>query len=212
MDKNEKVKDRCSDYSIRGCPASSYLICPAYKTGKNCWEAEESIPCCKRKDKSRCPECDVYQKAEKLRGSRLTLNSEEIKEILPHREPFLFLDEASIDEEGITGYYQTTGEEDFFKGHFPEDPIMPEVLILKALVQAGTLLILQKNKRKKIFVTTVDKVKFRTFVVPGNQLILKVKPLLIMEDKGKMLGTAFVKEKLVCEGTFSYLIPPEEDR
>jgi hypothetical protein len=58
---------RCCGYDIRGCPASWYSICSAYKEGKNCWEMDGvDIPCCKRRDKSRCPECNVYIKAVEL--------------------------------------------------------------------------------------------------------------------------------------------------
>lgn len=139
----------------------------------------------------------------------LTLDGEGIKQILPHGEPFLFLDEASIDGEKVTGYYRLTGEEDFLKGHFPNNPIMPGVLILEALMQLGALLILQKNKKREIFVIAMDKVKFRAPVVPGAQLILKAKPLFMKENKGRMRGEAFVGEKLVCEGIFSCLIRSE---
>ena len=58
--------NKCSDYNIRGCPASSYLICSAYKEGTNCWEAERDIPCCKRENKDRCKDCSVYKKALEL--------------------------------------------------------------------------------------------------------------------------------------------------
>lgn len=57
--------NRCSDYAIKGCPASQYMICEAYRTGRNCWETK-GIPCCKRNDKERCKGCEVYIKAQRL--------------------------------------------------------------------------------------------------------------------------------------------------
>lgn len=57
--------NRCSDYALKGCPASQYLICEAYKNEKNCWETQ-GVPCCKRDDKERCKECEVYKKAQEL--------------------------------------------------------------------------------------------------------------------------------------------------
>lgn len=59
---------RCCDYEIRGCTASSYLSCSAYKEEKNCWEAEKEIPCCKRNDKTRCRECKIYLKYLEVEG------------------------------------------------------------------------------------------------------------------------------------------------
>lgn len=56
--------NKCSNWSVKGCPASQYLSCSVYKKGLNCWEATESIPCCKRNDKSRCGNCDIYKRAE----------------------------------------------------------------------------------------------------------------------------------------------------
>jgi len=54
--------NKCSNYDVKGCPASQYLICEAYKNGKNCWETQ-GVPCCKRDNKERCKECEVYKKA-----------------------------------------------------------------------------------------------------------------------------------------------------
>jgi len=106
-------------------------------------------------------------------------NKEQIKEIIPHREPFLLID-AIIEytpQESVTAVYHVSGEEDFFRGHFPEYKVMPGVLILEALAQAGAFIVLniEEYKGKIAFFAGADEVKWRKQVRPGDILKLCVK-------------------------------------
>lgn len=126
-----------------------------------------------------------------------------IKQIIPHRYPFLLVDrivESSADE--IVGIKNISVNEGFFEGHFPNNPIMPGVLILEAMAQTGAILIISSNlfyKDKPFYFAGLDKVRFRRPVRPGDQLVMKVK---LQKQRGvffKMLGEAFVDDKLVAE-------------
>lgn len=127
----------------------------------------------------------------------------QIKEIMPHRYPFLLVDritEYSADE--IVGIKNVTVNEPFFQGHFPEDPIMPGVLILEAMAQTGGLLVFAsfpQYKGKPFYFAGVDKVRWRKPVRPGDQLVLNVKLLKQRGGFFKMKGEAFVDNKLVAE-------------
>jgi len=106
-------------------------------------------------------------------------NQEQIKEIIPHREPFLLIDSIIeyTPKESVTAIYNVTGEEDFFRGHFPEYKVMPGVLILEALAQAGAFIVLniEEYKGKIAFFAGADEVKWRKQVRPGDILKLCVK-------------------------------------
>lgn len=119
---------------------------------------------------------------------------EEIKKILPHRYPFLLVDRILAIEEGnsssnregriLTALKNVTVNEDFFNGHFPHNPIMPGVLILEAMAQAGALANHSyENPDMDFMIASVSNAKFRQPVVPGDQLILTAE---IIKDKGKM--------------------------
>ena len=106
-------------------------------------------------------------------------NQEQIKKIIPHREPFLLIDEIIeyTEKESVTAVKHVTGEEDFFRGHFPEYKVMPGVLILEALAQAGAFIVLSMDeyKGKIAFFAGADEVKWRRQVKPGDTLRLCVK-------------------------------------
>ena len=106
------------------------------------------------------------------------LNKEEIKKIIPQREPFLMIDEIEdyIPGESATAYKNVETSEWYFKGHFPENPIMPGVLIVESLAQTGAVAILslEENKGKNALFGGIDKMKFKKTVVPGDRLKLEV--------------------------------------
>ena len=105
------------------------------------------------------------------------LNKEQIMEILPHRPPMLLVDEIlEMDENHVVGALHLTGDEFFFQGHFPGNPIMPAVFRLEALAQAGgvALLSLPEFKGKTAVYTGIDKAKFRAMAKPGDTLRLEV--------------------------------------
>ena len=127
-----------------------------------------------------------------------------IKNLIPHREPFLMIERVVIDEEthSVVGYKHLTGNEDYFKGHFPGNPIMPGVLIIEALAQTGGILALVSEKGKEVlaYFMTIDNAKFRKPVVPGDQLVLHSEVTkLVRATIVQIHGKASVQDKVVCE-------------
>ncbi len=140
--------------------------------------------------------------------NKVILNTQEIMERIPHRHPFLFLDkivEFSKENQTITAVKCVSYNENFFPGHFPGQPIMPGVIMLEAMAQAGGVLftllkdIKQSEKEVSVYFMSIDKVKFRKPVVPGDVLYIKVSILQQVGKVVKMKGEIFVEDKLVCE-------------
>ena len=130
---------------------------------------------------------------------------EEIKRILPHRYPFLMVDRILSLELGqrVVGLKNVTVNEPFFVGHFPHAPIMPGVLIIEAMAQVGGILALLSTPEHlgnpAVYLMSLDKVRFRKPVVPGDQLILEMEVLRGGKKLFKMMGKAFVNDALVAE-------------
>jgi 3-hydroxyacyl-[acyl-carrier-protein] dehydratase len=140
--------------------------------------------------------------------TKQTMNVTEIMAILPHRYPFLLIDRVIEIErrERIVAIKNVTANEPQFTGHFPENPIMPGVLMIEAMAQAGgTLLLLEYEDRdqKLMYFTGIDAAKFRRPVTPGDQLRIEMKVLNWRSRAVKMAGTIMVDGKLVCEATIS---------
>ena len=138
------------------------------------------------------------------------LNKEDIKKIIPQREPFLMVDEVEecISGESAIAYKNVNKDEWYFKGHFPDNPIMPGVLICEALAQTGAVAILsmEENKGKNALFGGIDKMKFKKMVTPGDRLKLEVK---IIKRKGPIgVGEAIasVDEKIVAKGELTFAI------
>ena len=132
-------------------------------------------------------------------------NLEDIKKRLPHRFPFLFVDKIiSLNESTIVGIKNVTFNESFFQGHFPDEPIMPGVLLVEALAQTGGLLVLnsvEEPEKYSTYFLKIDKLKFKQKVVPGDTVILKMELADVMRRGiATMFGQAFVGNKLVLEG------------
>ena len=141
------------------------------------------------------------------------LNKEQIMEILPHRPPMLLVDEIlEMDENHVVGALHLTGDEFFFQGHFPGNPIMPAVFRLEALAQAGgvALLSLPEFKGKTAVYTGIDKAKFRNQVQPGDTLTLKA---TITRNSSRMVVAdveALVGDKVAATATQKYVMAKAE--
>jgi UDP-3-O-[3-hydroxymyristoyl] N-acetylglucosamine deacetylase/3-hydroxyacyl-[acyl-carrier-protein] dehydratase len=130
---------------------------------------------------------------------------EDIKKRLPHRFPFLLVDKIiALDESSIVGVKNVTFNETFFQGHFPDEPIMPGVLLIEALAQTGGLLVLssvEEPEKYSTYFLKIDKLKFKHKVIPGDTVILKMEFAdAIRRGIATMFGQAFVGNKLVLEG------------
>ena len=133
----------------------------------------------------------------------------QIKEILPHRYPFLLIDRViSIDGNKIVAIKNVTANENYFQGHFPIEPVMPGVLIIEALAQTGAVAILSKDefKGKIAYFAGIDKAKFRRKVVPGDTLRLEVELTKLRGRAGVGYGVAYVDDKKVCEGKLTFMV------
>jgi beta-hydroxyacyl-[acyl carrier protein] dehydratase FabZ len=135
---------------------------------------------------------------------RLPMDVKEIMAILPHRYPFLLVDRIIEMEPGktITGIKNVTMNEPFFQGHFPGEPVMPGVLILEAMAQAGCMLACLSDQKligRLAYFAGVDKARFRRVVRPGDQLVLKLAMIKQKTKVVKMAGQALVDGQLVTE-------------
>lgn len=138
------------------------------------------------------------------------LNKNEIKQIIPQREPFLMIDEVEeyVPGESAIAYKHVSEDEWYFKGHFPENPIMPGVLITESLAQTGAIAILslEANKGRNALFAGIDKMRFKKQVVPGDVLKLEVK---IIKQKGPIgVGEALATcdGKIVAKGELTFAI------
>ncbi len=138
------------------------------------------------------------------------LNKSEIENIIPQREPFLMIDEVETYTPGKSciAYKNVRKEEPYFKGHFPNNPIMPGVLIVESLAQAGAVAILsmEENIGKNAIFGGIDKMKFKKMVTPGDKLKLEVN---IIKRKGPIgIGQALatVDGKIVAKGELTFAV------
>ncbi len=147
---------------------------------------------------------DTVTNSNETAPNNTTLDITQIQAILPHRYPFLLIDRVVEVErkQRIVAIKNVTVNEPFFNGHFPGYPIMPGVLIVEAIAQAGGALLLTEipDRHDKLMVFTgIERAKFRKPVVPGDQVRLEVKVIVWRSNAVKMEGKATVDGKLACE-------------
>ena len=135
-----------------------------------------------------------------------------IKELIPHRYPFLLIDgiQTLKPNESAIGIKNVSVNEPFFEGHFPDRPVMPGVLIIESMAQtAGCLVVASLGKEsegKLVYFMTIENARFRKPVVPGDRMVINVQKLRSRGSVFKFSGKAFVGEVLAAEATFSAMI------
>ena len=137
------------------------------------------------------------------------MNREEIKEILPHREPMLLVDEVVLNEDGsATGYYNVRGDEFFLQGHFPDNPIVPGVIQCEMMAQSACILFKDRMKSGNVLpvYTGLDKVRFRKQIVPGDRIRIDVKIERGCHPLYRLSGEVSVDGKKCMSGEFSFAI------
>ena len=141
----------------------------------------------------------------------MKLGSNEIKKLIPHRSPFLFIDECEILEKGKRGIASRVFKDDeyFFQGHFPGNPIVPGVILIEALAQTAGIIVsesLVEYDKKSVLFMSVNKAKFRKPVIPNDKIIFEVKFMNSVKNVYKFLGIASKENIKVSEAEFSAMI------
>ena len=193
-----KLLDVLGDLALIGRPIRGRIIafCPGHKINN---EMGAKIRKDIKLNEAQAPLYDPNQTP--------LLDVNRIRELLPHRYPFLMVDKIiEIGSDYIVGVKSVSGNEPFFQGHFPTEPVMPGVLQIEAMAQVGGLLVLNTIDDPENYSTyfmKIDNVKFRQKVVPGDTLVFKLRLLTeVRRGVANMRGLAFVGEKLVCEAEF----------
>jgi len=187
-----KILDLIGDLCLAACPIRGHVI--ALKSGHSL-----NLKIARK----------IYEQKTKAQGANTmegVLDVNEIMKIIPHREPFLFVDRVTILEKGkrAVGVKNVTINDYFFRGHFPGRPVMPGVIIVEAMAQVGGVMMLasEENRGKLAFFLSINNVKFRKPVVPGDQLVLEVEAIKVKSKTGQVRGRALVDGKVVAEADF----------
>lgn len=193
-----KIMDILGDLSLIGRPLRGRIIATKPGHGVNTSFAKKIRQEMKRQE----VQAPVYNP-----NSTPLMDVNRIRELLPHRYPFLMVDKViEKGEKYIVGVKNVSGNEPFFQGHFPQEPVMPGVLMVEAMAQTGGLLVLSTvddPERYSTYFMKIDNVKFRQKVVPGDTLLFHVSFMTpLRRGCAMMKGIAFVGDKVVCECEF----------
>jgi len=147
----------------------------------------------------------------------MTFDVQEIMGFLPHRYPFLLIDRIVEFEptKRLVAIKNVTINEPFFQGHFPGHPIMPGVLVIEAMAQAGGIIMMHElpdRDQKLVVFTGIERAKFRRPVTPGDQLRIEVDVLSFRTRAGRIEGRALVEGKLACEATLTCQVVPRNSQ
>jgi UDP-3-O-[3-hydroxymyristoyl] N-acetylglucosamine deacetylase/3-hydroxyacyl-[acyl-carrier-protein] dehydratase len=153
------------------------------------------------------------EKPSATKGEAQMLDILAIQKSLPHRYPFLLIDRVlELDEKKVVAIKNVTINEAFFQGHFPGHPIMPGVLVIEAMAQAGGMIFLHNGDGKKIlYLAGVDKAKFRRPVVPGDQIRFEVEVLVLKSRVGKIAGKAIIDGKVAVQAELTCAIVDRDE-
>jgi len=191
-----KILDLIGDLYLAGCPIRGHVI--ALRSGHSL-----NLQITRK----------IHEQRIKTQGAsamKESLDINEIMKILPHREPFLFVDRVTHLEKGkrAVGIKNVTINDYFFRGHFPNRPVMPGVLILEAMAQVGGVMMLasEENRGKLAFFMAIDNAKFRKTVVPGDTLVFEVEAGKIRSKIGTVHGKALVEGKVVAEADLMFAL------
>jgi len=199
-----KVLDVIGDLYLLGYPIKGHVI--AIKSGHMLnLELLKKI----KSQQDRLIEKDLRSTVAAPLAPKGIMSQEEIKKVLPHRYPFLFVDRiVELEETRAVGIKNLTESDYFFAGHFPGAPVMPGVLILEALAQVGGVLLLSRmdNRGKIAYFMSINNAKFRRMVKPGDQLRLEIDVIRFKTKTGQIHGKAFVEDKLAAEADLMFAL------
>jgi UDP-3-O-[3-hydroxymyristoyl] N-acetylglucosamine deacetylase/3-hydroxyacyl-[acyl-carrier-protein] dehydratase len=198
-----KVVDLIGDLALLGIPIKGHVLAARAGHGAH-------VELVKKLNKE-LQKKQLQQKYQVGTTDRYVFDVDAIQRILPHRYPFLLVDRILelVPNEWVTGIKNVTANEPFFDGQFPDHPIMPGVLVIEAMGQAGGVLLLNTAAQpgeKLVYFTGLDKVKFRKPVRPGDQLFLRVEMVFFRRGVCKMKGRAFVEDQLAAEAEMQAII------